>query len=82
MHHYCQQTAVTPDPKSLNSNKKAAKLPLLSAVICHTRLDGQHCSVKQIRAFFSRVKKPSDDMFIFDEYERANIAWLALATFV
>jgi hypothetical protein len=25
---------------------------------------------------------PSDDMFIFDECERANIACLALATFV
>jgi hypothetical protein len=29
-YHYCQQRAVTPDPESLNSNKKGAKLPLLS----------------------------------------------------
>jgi hypothetical protein len=30
-HHYFQQRAVTPDPESFNSNKKGAKLPLLSA---------------------------------------------------
>ncbi len=43
VHHYCQQRAVTPDPENLNSNKKGAKLPLLSAKGCHTRLEGQHC---------------------------------------
>jgi hypothetical protein len=40
--HYCQQRAVTSDPESLNSNKKGAKLPLLSAEGCHTLVDGQH----------------------------------------
>jgi hypothetical protein len=30
-HHYCQQRAITPDPESLNSNKKGSRLPLLSA---------------------------------------------------
>ncbi len=39
-HHYCQPRAVTPDPESLNSNKKGAKLSLLSAKGCHARLDG------------------------------------------
>jgi hypothetical protein len=36
MYHYSQQRAVTPDPESSNSNKKGAKLPLLSAEGCHT----------------------------------------------
>jgi hypothetical protein len=38
-----QQRAVTPDTESLNSNKKSAKHPLISAEGCHTQLDGQHC---------------------------------------
>jgi hypothetical protein len=33
-----QQRAVTPDPESSNSNKKGAKLPLISAEGCHTQL--------------------------------------------
>ncbi len=36
----CQRRAVSPDPESLNSNKKGAKLPLLSAEGCHTQMDG------------------------------------------
>jgi len=43
-HHYCQQRAVTPYPESLNSKKKGAKLPLLSAESCNTLLDGHHCT--------------------------------------
>ncbi len=31
-HRYCQQRAITPDPESLSTNKKGAKLPLLSAL--------------------------------------------------
>jgi hypothetical protein len=54
---YCQQRAVKTDPESLNSNKKGAKLPLLSAEGCHTRLDGQDA-----KGAFSRVEKPSDDL--------------------
>jgi hypothetical protein len=34
---------LTPHPESLNSNKKGAKLSLLSTEGCHTLLDGQHC---------------------------------------
>jgi hypothetical protein len=58
VHYYCQQRAITPDPESLNSNIIGAKLPLLSAEGCHTQLDGSIA----LRAFFSRVKKPSDDI--------------------
>ncbi len=54
-HHYCQQRAVTPDPESSNSNKKSAKLPLLSAEGCHTRLEGQHCRLITYQGVFSRV---------------------------
>jgi hypothetical protein len=54
--------AVTPDPESLNSNKKGAKLPLLAAEDCHTQIDGQHSPLITIKVFFSRVKKPSDDI--------------------
>jgi hypothetical protein len=32
-HHYFQQRAVTPDPESLNSNKKGVKLLLLSVEV-------------------------------------------------
>jgi hypothetical protein len=49
---YCQQRAVTPDPESLNSNKKGAKLSLLSAEGCHTRLDGQHCPLITYQGVF------------------------------
>ncbi len=51
-HHYCQQRAVTPNPESLNSNKKAAKLPLLSAEGCHTQLNGQHCPLITYQGVF------------------------------
>ncbi len=44
-HHFIQQGAVTLDPEILNSNKKGAKLPFLSAEGCHshTLLEGRHC---------------------------------------
>ncbi len=51
-HHYCQQRTVTSDPESLNSNKKGAKPPLLSAAGCHTRLDGQHCPLISYQGIF------------------------------
>ncbi len=58
-HHYCQQRDVRPNSKeSLNSNKQGAKLPLLSAEGCHTRLDGQHFP----QGVYSRVEKPSNDI--------------------
>ncbi len=38
-------------------------LPLLSATGCHTRLDGQHCSLRTYHGgFFSRAEKPSEDI--------------------
>ena len=51
-HHFIQQRAVTPDQESLNSNKKGAKLPLVSAEGWHTWLDGQHCPLKTYQGFF------------------------------
>ncbi len=58
-HHYCQQRAVKPDPESSNSYKKGAKLPLLSADRCHTRLEGQcACPLITYQAFFSRWRNP------------------------
>ncbi len=40
-HHYCQQRAVTPNPESLNSNKKGAKLSLLFAEGCQSHPTGR-----------------------------------------
>jgi hypothetical protein len=54
-HHYCQQRADTPDPESSNSNKKGAKLPLLSTKGCHTRLEGQHCPLITYQGVSSKV---------------------------
>jgi hypothetical protein len=54
--------AVTPDPESLNSNKKGAKLPLLSAEGCHTQLDGQPCPLITYHGFFPRAEKPTYDI--------------------
>jgi hypothetical protein len=61
-HHFIQPRAVTPDPETLNSNKKGAKLPFLSAEGCHTLVEGQHCPLITYQAFFSRVEKPSADI--------------------
>ncbi len=61
-HHYCQQRAVTSDPKSLNSNKKGAKLPLLSSEGCHTQRDGQHCPLITYQGVFLRGEKPCNDI--------------------
>ncbi len=44
--------AVSPDPESSNSNKKGAKLPLLSADGCHTQLEGQHCPLIRYQGVF------------------------------
>ncbi len=77
-HHFCQQRAVTPDPDSLNSNKKGAKLPLLSAEGCHTRLEGKHCPLITYQGVFLRVKKPSDDiniyLFLMKKKELTNLS--------
>ncbi len=54
-HHYCQQRAVTPYSERLNSNKKGAKLSLLSTEGCHTQMDWQHCPL-------ITYQKPSDDI--------------------
>ncbi len=51
-HHYCQQRSITPDPESLNSNKKGSELPLISAEGCHTRLEGQHCPLITYQGVF------------------------------
>ena len=63
-HHYCQQWAVTPDPESLNSNKKGSQtaITICRGLSCHTRLDGQHCPLIIYQGVFSRVEKPSDDI--------------------
>ncbi len=60
--HYYQKRAVTSNPESLNSNKKGAKLPLLSAEGCHTQLDGQHCPLITYQSVFLWVEKPSEDI--------------------
>jgi hypothetical protein len=52
VHHYFQQRAVTPYPESLNSNKKDAKLPLLSAEGWQAHPTG-------------RVALPSDNIWAF-----------------
>ncbi len=57
VHHNYQQRAVTPYPESLNSNKKGAKLPLLSAEGCHSRLDGQHCPLIKYQGVFFKGEK-------------------------
>ncbi len=62
-HHYCQQRAVTP---SLNSNKKGAKLPLLSAEGCHTRLDGQYCHFNTYQGVFFKDGETLWWDFVFD----------------
>ncbi len=50
--NFIQQRAVTPDPESLNSNKKGTKLPFLSAEGCHTLLEGQHCPLITYQGVF------------------------------
>jgi hypothetical protein len=59
-HHYIQQRAVTPDPESLNSNKKGAKLPFLSAEGCGLSHPNGGAALPSDN-IFSRVEKPSDD---------------------
>ncbi len=61
-HHYCQQRAVTTDPESSNSNRKGAKLPLLSAEGCHTWLEGQHCPLITNQGVFFQGGEPSADI--------------------
>ncbi len=51
-HLNCQQRAIIIGPESLNSNKKGAKLSLLSAEVGHTRLDGQHCPLITYQGVF------------------------------
>jgi hypothetical protein len=42
--------------------KKWAKLILLSAAGCHTRLDRQHCLLRTYHRIFLRLEKPSEDI--------------------
>jgi len=43
----------------LKTSVKCTKLPLLSAVGCHTRLDGQHCPLRTDQmVFFQRLRNP------------------------
>ncbi len=66
---YRLQQAATPDPTSLYF-KKVHQRPLLSAVGCHTRQDGQHCPLRTYHDVFFKGREilwGQNTIFIFDE---------------